>query len=120
VYVIAEEMNTGVGDALIETARSASPVVSTNTEVVVALFVGTGSVVCEVTSAEFTIVVPAAGALPPEFTVTTNVNAVVVVPLARAAPSVQVIWPVAPTAGEVHVHPVGGVIDENVVLGGVC
>jgi hypothetical protein len=117
---MVEDMNTGVGDALMETARSASPVVSANTDVVVALFVGTGSVVCEVTSAEFTIVVPAAGALPPEFTVTTKVKAVVVVPLARAAPSVQMIWPVAPTAGEVHVQPVGGVIDANVVLGGVC
>ena len=103
-----------------ETAKSESPVVSTNTEVVVALFVGTGSVVCEVTSAEFTMVVPAAGAVPPEFTVTTNVNGVAVVPLAKAAPSVQMIWPVAPTAGFVHVHPVGAVTEANVVFGGVC
>jgi hypothetical protein len=70
-----------------ETARSESPVISTSTEVVVALFEGTGSVVCEVTSAELTIVVPAAVA---PFTVTTNVKFGVVVPLFRLAPSVQI------------------------------
>jgi hypothetical protein len=118
VYEIADDTNTGVGEAVMETARSESPVVSTNTDVVVALFVGTGSLVCEVTSAEFVIVVPAA-VLP--FTVTTNVKVVVVVELFKLEPSVQITWPVPPTAGAVpQVHPVGGVIEEKVVLGGVC
>ncbi len=118
VYVRFEEMNTGVGDAVIDSERSASPVISTRTEVVVALFEETGSVVCEVTSAEFTIDVPAAAA---PFTVTTYVKFPVVVLLAIAALAEQRTVPVPPTAGAVpQVHPAGGVIEANVVFGGVC
>lgn len=40
-----EEMKTGVGETVIDRERSASPVISTRTEVVVALFEETGSVV---------------------------------------------------------------------------
>src|SRR5579863_7269532 len=101
-----------------KTARSESPVVSTSTDVVVALFDSTGSVVVDVTSAEFTIVVPAAGAggAGPALTVTMNVKFVVVVPLVNTAPSVQITCPVPPTAGTVpQAHPPGGVIDTNVV-----
>ena len=112
-----DEIKTGVGDAVIERARSACPVSSTRTEVVVALFEDTGSVVCEVTSAELTIDVPAAAAA---LTVTTNVNVPVVVLLAMVALAEQRTVPVALTAGCVQVHPVGGVIDAKVVLGGVC
>ena len=74
-----------------DSARSESPEVSTNTDVIVELLEATESVVAEVTSAEFTIVVPAAGAggVGPGSIVTTNVNAVVVVPLVNAEPSVQ-------------------------------
>src|ERR1700683_5214066 len=104
------------------TARSESPVVSTSTDVVVALFDPTGSVIVDVTSAVFTIVVPAAGAAGagPGLTVTMYVNAVVVVPLFKLAPSVQITCPVAPATGVAQVHPAGGVIEANVVLGGVA
>jgi hypothetical protein len=68
VYVTGDDTKTGVGDADIEIAKSESPVTSTVTVVVVALFDTTGSVVCEVTSAVLTIVVPA---LVPLLTVTT-------------------------------------------------
>ena len=113
----AEDSNTGVGAAVIVIARSESRVISTRTDVDVVLLEETGSVVCEVTSAEFTMVVPAAVAAA---TVTTYVNAVVVVPLAKLAAAVQITCPVAPTAGEVQVHPVGGVMEVNVVFDGVC
>ena len=101
---------------------SASPVVCTSTEVVVELFDATGSVVADVTSAEFRIVVPAAGAagVGPGLIVTTNENPVAVVPLFKDEPSVQTTCPVAPTAGEVQVHPVGAVMELKVVFGGVC
>src|ERR1700675_1668646 len=98
-------MKTGVGDAVIERARSASPVISTRTEVIVALFEAKGSVVCEVTSAEFTMGVPAAVAA---LTVTTKVKAPVVVLLFMAAFAVQMTVPVPPAAGRVpQVHPTG-------------
>ena len=112
-----EEMKTGVGAAVIERARSASPAVSTRTEVMVALFEANGSVVCEVTSAEFTMEVPAAVAA---VTVTTKVKAPVVVPFAMAALAVQITVPVPPTAGAAQAHPRGVVMEEKVVLGGVC
>ncbi len=39
----------------------------------------------------------------------------------QAPAAVQITWPVAADGGVVpQVHPVGGVIEENVVLGGVC
>src|SRR3954447_21244209 len=41
------------------------------------------------------------------------------VPAPRLAVSLQVIVPVPPTAGVVHVHPAGASTDRNVVLGGV-
>ena len=113
-------MKTGVGDTVIDRARSASPAISTRTGmlVVLALFEGTGSVVCEVTSAEFMMVVPAA---VPALTVTMKVKAPVVVLLAMAAFAVQRTIPVAPTAGAVpQVHPTGGLMEAKVVLGGVC
>jgi hypothetical protein len=115
--VSAEDSNTGVGAAVIETARSESPVISTRTDVDVVLLDEFGSVVCEVTSAEFTIVVPAAVAAA---TVMTYVNAAVVVPLAKLAVAVQITCPVALTAGEVQVHPDAGVTEANVVFDGVC
>src|SRR5580700_9124147 len=100
-------MKTGVGAAVIESARSASPVISTRTEVMVALFEANGSVVCEVTSAEFTMEVPAAVAA---LTVTTKVKAPVVVPLLMEG-FVQITVPVPPTAGDAQVHPTGGAME---------
>jgi len=90
---MGDETKTGVADTLIDRDRSELPAFSTNTEVMVELLDATESVVAEVTSAEFTIVVPAAGAagVGPGLIVTTNVNAVVVVPLLSAEPSVQTI-----------------------------
>jgi hypothetical protein len=97
-------------------------VVCTITDVVVELFDATGSVVADVTSAEFKIVVPAGGAagVGPGLILTTNENPVTVVPLFSDEPSVQITCPVAPAAGAVHVHPAGAVIELNVVFGGVC
>jgi hypothetical protein len=46
-------MNTGVGDTVIETARSAVVVGSTMIDVTLVLLAGTGSTVPEVTVAEF-------------------------------------------------------------------
>ena len=82
-----EEMKTGVGDATVETDKSAWVALSTRTEDVDALFVETGSAVVAVVSAELRMTVPA-GTAPP--TVTTRVN-VPDPPFASAAPSVQMI-----------------------------
>jgi hypothetical protein len=86
--------------------------------VVVVLLDETGSVVWEVTSAEFTIVVPAA--VPP-LTVTTKAKLPDVVLLFKLALAEQSTSPVPPGAGAVpHVHPAGGAMEVKVVLGGVC
>jgi hypothetical protein len=118
VYVIGDATNTGVGNAVEVSERSASPVTSTNTEVVVALLEEVGSAVVEVTSAQFRIVVPAA---VPALTVTTKVKLPLATPLFTFALAVQMTWPVAPTAGAVpQVQPVGGVMEAKTVFGGVC
>jgi hypothetical protein len=116
VYTNVPEIKTGVGAAEIETARSAPPAVSTNTEEVVALFEGTGSEVEDVASAVFRIVVPAA---TPEFTFTTYVK-FATEPLVNEAVSVHVTDPVFPAPGEATVQPAGHVIELKVVFGGVC
>ena len=87
VYARLEEMKTGVGDAVMLTARSACAALSTRVEEVDALFVGTGSAVDAVVSAELSMTVPAAVAL---FTFTTIVK-ITVAPLLRLAPSVHLI-----------------------------
>src|SRR5579859_581139 len=97
-------MKTGVGVADMETDRSASAPFSTRTDEVEALFVGSGSAVVAVVSAEFKITVPEG---VPAFTFTTIVN-VTVAALLRFAESEQSIWPVPPTAGAVHVQPAAG------------
>ena len=118
VYVRFEDMKTGVGEADMERERSAWLVSSTRTDVLVALFEETGSVVCDVTSAELTMEVPAAA---PALTVTTNVKAPVVVLFGIVALAEQRTTPVPPTTGAVpQVHPAGAVMEEKVVLGGVC
>ena len=122
MYVIGDDTNTGVGLTDIVSDMSALPVVWTITDVIVELFEATGSVVADVTSAEFKIVVPAAGAagVGPGLICTTKEKPVAVAPLVNADPSVHTTCPVAPAAGAVHVHPAGAAIDTNVVFGGVC
>src|SRR5580658_415822 len=84
VYVKLEERNTGVGDAVMKRARSASAAGSTSTVVTVVLLLGTGSTVCEVTVAEFRIVVSAA--VPAvTLSVITIGSAAVVAPFAKAS-----------------------------------
>src|SRR5271170_220742 len=101
-----------------ESAISASPVTSTRTEVVVTLFAGVGSLVCEVTSAVFVIVVPAA---VPALTVTTYVKFPLATPLLTLAFAVQMTCPVPPIAGVVpQVQFAGGVMELNTVFVGVC
>ena len=96
-----EDRNTGVGAAVIETAKSASVADSTSTVVILVLLLGTGSTVCDVTVAEFKMVVPYG---VPAFTlcVKTMGSAVVVAPLAKAGTYVQMIGPVAPGFGQVQ------------------
>src|SRR5205814_4574830 len=118
VYVRVENTKTGVGDAPTDTAKSACPAVSTNTDVVEASFDATGSAVVDVVSAEFRMTVPA-GMAPPTVTLIVNVP---VEPLVKFPPppvKEQRTCPVAPTAGVLQVQFAGNVIDWNVVLGGV-
>ena len=74
MYVRFENTKTGVGAAVIETARSACPAVSTRTNEVDASLDPTGSAVVDVVSVELRITVPGA---TPLLTVTTIVNAAV-------------------------------------------
>jgi hypothetical protein len=119
VYVRVENTKTGVGDAPTDTAKSACPAVSTNTDVVEASFDATGSAVVDVVSAELRMIVPAATAAP---TVTLTVK-LAVEPFVKFPPppvKEQRTCPVAPTAGVLQVQFTGDVMDWNVVLGGVC
>jgi hypothetical protein len=77
------------------------------TELIAVLFAALLSKVVEVTLAEAAIVEPS---VTPAFTVTFTMM-VAVPKLARFDPSVQVIVPVAPTAGLVQVQPALGVTD---------
>jgi hypothetical protein len=83
VYVKVEDKNTGVGEAVIETAKSAWAAASTSTVVMLVLLLGDGSVVCDVTVAELRIVVPY---VVPAFTLRVNKmgSAAVLEPLASA------------------------------------
>src|SRR5271165_1108733 len=108
-------MKTGDGDAVMERERSGLVALSTRTVVVVALFCGTLSTVCEVALAELTMVVPAA---VPALTETTKVK-FATMPFAPLVVFVQVTVPVPPTAGVTQVHPAGAVMLTKVVLGGV-
>src|SRR5579859_1415697 len=111
-------MKTGVGDAIMVTARSASAAFSTSREEVDALFVGFGSAVVEVVSAELRMTVPNAVVL---FTFTTMVN-FATAPLGKLFASVQRICPVDTGVLQLHEPPASGVTvtETNVVLGGVC
>lgn len=93
--------------------RSAWVAVATTSAAVAVLLARLGSVVDELTVAVSLIAVPAA---VPAFTFTATVK--LAVPGAKLG-SVQVMVPVAPTAGLVHDHPTGKVTDWKVVFGGV-
>ena len=103
---------TGFGVPLFVTVRSQAVVTVVVT--VVLLFAALGSLVAEET-VEFAVMVPAAifGAT---FT-TTMMSAEA--PDARLG-SVQLTFPVAPTAGVVQDHPAGMETETNVVLAGVA
>jgi hypothetical protein len=108
VYVILLPAATGLGAPLLVTARSQA--------------VETGVVVVVVLVSEFVAetdevaVIGVAMILEATFT-TTRMAADV---FAAKLGSVQVTFPVAPTAGVVHVHPAGAETEANVVLVGTA
>src|SRR5271167_1902771 len=103
-----------VAETVCVIARSAP---LTDTEVVVVLFAGTGSVPVSLTVAVFVIVDPPGAA---GFAATTIAKFPVVVFPASVAFAVQPIVPVPPTAGNVpQVQPAGGVAETKVVFVGV-
>jgi hypothetical protein len=101
------------GDDAVLKARSACVEEDATTSVATAEFAPKAWLVA-LTVAVSVIVVPA---VVPAVTFTTN-STVPLVPAGAVGP-VQVTLPVAPTASDVHVVPVGGVIETNVVFAGV-
>ena len=106
----------GLGVAVFTMAMSALFALATTTMAVALLPVRLGTMLEAVAVAVSVMFVP-------EGVAEITCSATVKVPLpliARLLPSVQVIVPVPPTAGTVpQIHPAGGVIDWNVVFGGV-
>jgi hypothetical protein len=96
-------------------AMSALLAFATTTVAVALLVVRLGTMFVAVAVAVSAIFVPEG---VPEFTCKTNVKFATAL-TARLLPSVQVIAPVAPTAGVVQVHPTGAAIDWKLVFGGV-
>jgi hypothetical protein len=94
------------------TARSQATVTGVTT--VVLLFAEVGSLVVAVTD-EFAVIEPAAS-VDGTFT-TTTMSAVAFTP---SVGSVQLTFPVLPTAGVVQVQPAGASTDSNVVFSGVA
>ena len=93
--------------------RSAWVAVATTSAAVALLFAEFGSLVDELTLTTLLIAVPAA---VPAFTLSTTVK----VPAPGASFAlVQLMVPVPFTAGVVHDHPAGNVIDWKVVFAGV-
>ena len=104
---------TEVGAAEFVTTRSACVASATTSAAVALLFAEFGSVTAELTLTVSLIAVPAA---VPAFTFSTKEK----LPDPGATLGlVQVIAPVPLTAGVVHDHPAGGVIDWKVVFAGV-
>src|SRR5215467_14342245 len=107
---------TGFGEAVFTIAISAELAFATITVALALLFVRFGTMFVAFAVTVFVMFVPDAVF---EFTCNTSVK-LAVLPAFRLAPSVHVIVPVPPTGGSVpQVHPAGGVMDWNVVLGGV-
>jgi hypothetical protein len=113
VYVTLLPAETEPGAATFVTTRSACVARATTSAAVALLFAELGSGVDEVTVTVSLTAVPAA---VPVFTFTAKVK--LPDPGAKLG-SEQVTVPVPFTAGVVHVHPVGNVIDWKVVLAGV-
>jgi hypothetical protein len=107
---------TGFGEPVFVIAISALLALATITVALALLLVKFGTTFVAVAESVSVMLVPD-GVV--EFTPSTRLK--LPLPLtARLLLSVQLIVPVAPTAGTVpHVQPAGGVIDWNVVLGGV-
>ena len=113
VYVILAPAATGLGEPLFVTDRSQmsfTPVVT-----VVLLLERVGSDVVAVTE-EFAVIVPMGTVEGTPTTTTMSAE----VPDGRLAVSLQLTFPVEPTAGAVHVHPAGASTDWNVVFSGVA
>src|SRR5579872_5478442 len=91
---------------------------ATTTVAVAVLVVSPGTMFDAVAVAVSVMLVPEG---VPEFTWSTTVKVTVFAPpVPRLVPSLQVMVPVPPTAGNVgQVQPAGITIDRNVVLGGV-
>jgi sirohydrochlorin ferrochelatase len=104
---------TGFGIPLLVTARSQATFTSVVTVVLLLPLLGS-AVVAE--TEEVVVIVPIA-TVEGTFN-TTTISAEV--DAARLEPSVQLIVPVAPTAGVVQVHPAGASTDWNVVFAGVA
>lgn len=113
VYVMLAFAATGLGVPLFVTARSHWTVTGVTT--LVLLFADVGSLVVAATD-ELAVIFPAATVAG----ILTATTMSAVAPEARALVSLHVMVPVAPTAGEVHVHPTGAVTDSKVVLVGVA
>lgn len=105
----------GLGVAVFTIAISALLALATMTVAVALLVVRLGTMFPAVAVGVSAMLVPEA---VPEATCRTKVKLAVAF-RARLLPSVHVIVPAAPTAGLVHVQPVGAVIDWKFVFGGV-
>ena len=101
------------GDATFVVTRSAWVARATTSAAVAVLLAELGSEIAELTVAVLLTAVPAA--VP---AVTFKATLKLAEPAAKLG-SVQLMVPVAPTAGVVHDHPAGGVTDTNVVFAGV-
>lgn len=104
---------TELGEAVLVATRSACVISATTSAAVAVLLAVLGSGTDELTVTVSLIAVPAA---VPAFTLTFTVK--LEEPDAKLG-SVQLMVPVLPTAGVVHDHPAGIVMDWNVVFGGV-
>jgi hypothetical protein len=109
VYVMFAPTVTGLGVPLLVTVRSQAMITLVVTVVVL--------VVTEFVADRVDVAVMV-GATTLGATLTTT-TILAVAPTARLG-SVQVTFPVEPTAGEVQVHPAGAKTDWNVVFGGVA
>jgi hypothetical protein len=105
----------GLGDAVLVIVRAAVLPLATTALAVALLLVRFGTMFDAVAVSVSEIFVP-----PGVLAFTCNATVKLATPFtARLVLSVQVIVPVAPTAGVVQVQPVGIVIDWKFVLGGV-
>jgi hypothetical protein len=116
VYTSGVPSVTGFGVAVFTMATSALEELATSTVALAVLLVSPGTRFVAVAVAVSVMLVPEG---VPEFTCSTTVK-LAFDPDPKLAPSLHVIVPVPPTEGLVgQVHPVGIVMDWNVVFGGV-